>query len=75
MNFRRLGKVNTLEDFINNAAFLEDRGDKKELEKLGGLVFDDNQPCIHNSEENKNIPIWGFKNEDKGVFVEVKFEI
>ena len=69
--FRRLGKMETAAQFVENFAFI--KGDDSELDTVSGLLCDNNTPLIKTDEKPNGEPIWGFKNAEKGLFIEVEF--
>lgn len=69
--FRRLGKMETAAQFVENFAFI--KGDDPELDTVSGLLCDNNTPLIKTDEKPNGEPIWGFKNAEKGLFIEVEF--
>ena len=69
--FRRLGKMETAAQFVENFAFI--KGDDPELDTVSGLLCDNNIPLIKTDEKPNGEPIWGFKNAEKGLFIEVEF--
>ena len=69
--FRRLGKMETAAQFVENFAFI--KGDDSELDTVSGLLCDNNTPLIKTDEKPNGEPIWGFKNAEKGLFIEVGF--
>ena len=69
--FRRLGKMETAAQFVENFAFI--KGDDPELDTVSGLLCDNNTPLIKTDEKPNGEPIWGFKNAEKGLFIEVGF--
>lgn len=63
--------METVAQFVENFAFI--KGDNPDLETVSGLLCDNNVPLIKTDEKPNGEPIWGFKNANKGIFVEVGF--
>lgn len=71
--FRRLGNVETPENFVENASFLPKNSSEK-LEKIPGIEFKDNQISISETIDGqiKSTKLYGFKDEEKGTMIEMK---
>lgn len=70
--FRRLGNVETPENFAENASFLPKDSSEK-LAKIPGIEFKNNKLSITETIDGQvqSTELYGFKNEEKGTLVEV----
>lgn len=77
--FKRIGKLDTLQDFADNAYISKELYKDKNVSSLVNaiepdLILENGKISVKvKANENKVVPVWGFKHPEKPAFIEVIF--